>query len=150
MGRDKRYIGWNTSTDQVEFLLMFSKKKRKEKKILNYFRYIIEQGAIAPICDLLSVQDTKIIQVAFNGLENILKLGQEEAKRMNGQNPYALMVEECLGLDKIENLQNHENMEIYQKAFRLIETYFGVDDDENLPVKFFFFENFFVEKMSFV
>lgn len=65
-----------------------------------------------------------------------MKLGQEEAKRTNGQNPYALMVEECLGLDKIENLQNHENMEIYQKAFRLIETYFGVDDDENLPVRF--------------
>lgn len=120
--------------------------KRKEKEKFNYFRYIVEQGAIVPICDLLSVQDTKIIQVAFNGLENILKLGQEEAKRTNGQNPFALMVEECLGLDKIENLQNHENMEIYQKAFHLIETYFGVDDDENLAVKLFFFKKCFVEK----
>jgi hypothetical protein len=59
-------------------------------------------------------------------LENILKLGAAEAKRTNGPNPYAIMIEECFGLDKIEYLQSHENIEI-------IETYFGVDDDENLP-----------------
>ncbi len=66
-------------------------------------------------------------------MENILKLGAAEAKRTNGPNPYAIMIEECFGLDKIEYLQSHENIEIYQKAFHIIETYFGVDDDENLP-----------------
>jgi hypothetical protein len=97
------------------------------------YRYVIDQGAIPPLCELLSVTDTKIIQVAFNGLENILKLGAAEAKRTNGPNPYAIMIEECFGLDKIEYLQSHENIEIYQKAFHIIETYFGVDEDENLP-----------------
>jgi hypothetical protein len=81
----------------------------------------------------LSVTDAKIIQVALNGLDNILKLGAAEGKRTNGPNPYAIMIEECYGLDKIEYLQSHENIEIYQKAFHLIETYFGVDDEENLP-----------------
>jgi hypothetical protein len=46
---------------------------------------------------LLSVSDAKIIQVAFNGLENILKLGAEEAKRINEPNPYAMLIEECYG-----------------------------------------------------
>lgn len=96
-------------------------------------KYVIDQGAIPPLCELLSVTDTKIIQVAFNGLENILKLGAAEAKRTNGPNPYAIMIEECFGLDKIEYLQSHENIEIYQKAFHIIETYFGVDEDDNLP-----------------
>ena len=96
-------------------------------------RYVIDQGAIPPLCELLSVTDAKIIQVALNGLDNILKLGASEAKRTNGPNPYAIMIEECYGLDKIEYLQSHENIDIYQKAFHLIETYFGVDDEENIP-----------------
>lgn len=34
------------------------------------------------------------------------------------------------GLDKIEFLQSHENMEIYQKAFDIIETYFGSEEED--------------------
>jgi len=96
-------------------------------------KYIIEQGVIPPLCELLSVADAKIIQVALNGLDNILKLGVAESKRTNGPNTYAIMIEECYGLDKIEYLQSHENIEIYQKAFHLIETYFGAEEDDNVP-----------------
>ncbi|CAF1301087.1 unnamed protein product [Rotaria sordida] len=98
-------------------------------------KHIIEQGAISPLCDLLSAIDAKIIQVALNGLDNILKIGALESKQTNGQNSYATMIEECYGLDKIEYLQSHENIEIYQKAFHLIETYFGVDDEEHIPAQ---------------
>jgi len=108
-------------------------------------RYIIDQGAIPPLCELLSVTDAKIIQVALNGLDNILKLGAAESKRTNDANPYAVMIEECYGLDKIEYLQSHENIEIYQKAFHLIETYFGVDEEDNVPaVKRDFIVLFFI------
>lgn len=34
------------------------------------------------------------------------------------------------GLDKIEFLQSHENMEIYQKAFDIIEQYFGTEEED--------------------
>lgn len=36
-----------------------------------------------------------------------------------------------LGLDKIEFLQSHENVEIYQKAFEIIERYFGTEEEES-------------------
>ena len=41
--------------------------------------------------------DSKIVLVALNGLENILKVGEKEAKSIGSQNKYALEVEECFG-----------------------------------------------------
>lgn len=97
-------------------------------------RYLVSLGCIKPLCDLLTVMDSKIVQVALNGLENILRLGEQEGKRSgSGVNPYCGLIEEAYGLDKIEFLQSHENQEIYQKAFDLIEHYFGVEDDDSSP-----------------
>ena len=95
-------------------------------------RYLVSLGCIPPICDLLTVMDSKIIQVALSGLENILRIGEMEAENSNdiANNPYANQVEECYGLDKIEFLQSHENMEIYQRAFDIIERYFGSDEND--------------------
>ncbi|XP_073931988.1 importin subunit alpha-6 isoform X4 [Castor canadensis] len=94
-------------------------------------RYLVALGCIKPLCDLLTVMDSKIVQVALNGLENILRLGEKESKQTGvGINPYCALIEEAYGLDKIEFLQSHENQEIYQKAFDLIEHYFGVEEDD--------------------
>jgi importin subunit alpha-6/7 len=34
------------------------------------------------------------------------------------------------GLDKIEFLQNHENQDIYRKAYEIIERYFGAEEED--------------------
>jgi len=79
---------------------------------------------IPPLCDLLSFPDTEVIEVALNGLDNILKLGQNDSRLNGTANPYALRIEECGGLDKIEYLQGHQKKRIYNKTFQIIETYF--------------------------
>ncbi len=70
--------------------------------------------------------------VALEGLENILKVGEAEAELAGGgaPNPYAAAVDEAEGLDRIEELQNHSNEEIYQKAVDILESYFEVEDGE--------------------
>ncbi|XP_057306127.1 importin subunit alpha-7-like [Hydractinia symbiolongicarpus] len=95
-------------------------------------RYIASQDALRPLCDLLSVMDTKIVIVALNGIENILRVGEEIGKEINTANPYAVQVEECFGLDKIEYLQQHENEDIYKKAYEIIESHFREDEDQNV------------------
>lgn len=61
-------------------------------------RYLVNLGCIKPLCDLLTVMDSKIVQVALNGLENILRLGEQEAKqRGTGINPYCSLIEEAYG-----------------------------------------------------
>ncbi|KAL2819125.1 armadillo-type protein [Aspergillus granulosus] len=96
-------------------------------------RYLVTQGCIKPLCDLLACPDNKIIQVALDGLENILKVGQmdKEAAQSGdaGVNRYALFIEEAGGMEKIHECQNNANEEIYMKAYNIIEKYFS-DEDE--------------------
>ena len=92
--------------------------------------YLVEQGAIKPLCDLIVCSDARIVTVALEGLENILKVG--EALRADGApNQYAQFIDEAEGLEKIENLQNHNNNEIYEKAMKILEEYFGLEDEDD-------------------
>jgi len=95
--------------------------------------FLVQQGCIKPLCDLLACTDARIVTVALEGLENILKVG-ESIKAMAGPgatNEYAQYIDEAEGLDKIETLQTHSNNDIYDKAIKILETYFGMEDDED-------------------
>lgn len=86
--------------------------------------YCVKAGCIPPLCNLLGVQDSQIIQVILDGLTNILKMAGDDLDKV------CVAIEECEGLDKIESLQNHENADIYKLAFEIIDKYFS-NDSEN-------------------
>jgi hypothetical protein len=94
-------------------------------------RYLVSQGCIKPLCDLLTMMDNKIIQVALDGLDNILKIGEADkvAAGPAGVNQYAVFVEEAGGMITIHNLQQHENLDIYKKAFNIMDKYFPDEED---------------------
>ncbi|XP_030958094.1 importin subunit alpha-1a-like [Quercus lobata] len=98
-------------------------------------KYLVNQGCIKPLCDLLICPDPRIVTVCLEGLENILKVG--EADKNSGSsgdvNLYAQMIDDAEGLEKIENLQSHDNTEIYEKAVKILETYWLEEDDETMP-----------------
>merc|ERR1719253_610731 len=96
-------------------------------------RYLVQQGAIRPLCDLLTVNDAKIVTIALEGLENILKVGDADAKATGGNNQMATFIAEADGLTKIEELQHHSNNDIYEKCIKILETYFGVEEEEEMP-----------------
>ena len=93
----------------------------------------MSEGVIKPLCDLLVTSDTRIVTVALEGLENILKVGEAEKElgQTGGVNLYAQYIDEADGLEKIENLQTHQNNSIYEKAVKLLDTYFGLDEVED-------------------
>jgi len=91
-------------------------------------RYLVSQGCIKPMCDLLASMDNKIIQVSLDGLENVLKIGEndKEAAGPGGVNQYAQYIEEAGGMVAIHNLQHHENLEIYKKCFYIMDSKFAI------------------------
>lgn len=70
--------------------------------------------------------------VCLEGLENILKVGEVEKElgKTDGINIYAQLIDDCEGLDKIENLQGHGNNEIYEKTIKMLERYWVEEEDE--------------------
>lgn len=102
-------------------------------------RYLVQQGCIKPLCDLLACPDNKIIQVALDGLENILKVGDmdKEASEVAADqniNKFALYIEEAGGMEKIHDCQNNINEEIYMKAFNIIGKYFSDEEEAGVDM----------------
>ncbi|KIY03828.1 uncharacterized protein Z520_00519 [Fonsecaea multimorphosa CBS 102226] len=104
-------------------------------------RYLVSQGCIKPLCDLLACPDNKIIQVALDGLENILKVGEMDKEAADPRSPegqvnrYALFIEEAGGMEKIHDCQNNANEEIYMKAYNIIERYFSDEEDAGADIE---------------
>ena len=130
-------------------------------------KFLVQQGCIRPLCDLLTVNDVKIVTIALEGLENvscycffvcvcvltavlfnphhpsppffpspnysqILKVGEDEALQTGSHNQMSTYVAEADGLNKIEELQQHSNNDIYEKCIKILETFFGVDEEEEM------------------
>ena len=92
--------------------------------------YMVQQGCLSPLCELLNVQDARIVIVALEGLENILRHG-EGYRQMGESNPYTDSIEEADGVRLIEELQHHANEKIYESAVRILETYFEGEDEDH-------------------
>ncbi|XP_052297220.1 importin subunit alpha-1a-like [Citrus sinensis] len=89
-------------------------------------KHLVREGCVKPLCDLLLCSDPEIVTVCLIGLENILKVGEAERNMgttIGDVNQYAQFVEEAGGLEKIENLQSHDNNEIHEKSVKIFKTY---------------------------
>ncbi|XP_020890253.1 importin subunit alpha-1-like [Arabidopsis lyrata subsp. lyrata] len=95
----------------------------------NQIKYLVEKGCTKPLCDLLVCPDVMIISVCLDGLENILK-AREAEKNTGDVNYYCQLIEDAKGVEKIENLLKHESNEIYDKALKILETYWDVEEDD--------------------
>jgi importin subunit alpha-1 len=92
--------------------------------------YLVSNGCIKPLCELLVSYDPKVTLVALEGLENILKAGEVLAELRNTENPFLDVVEQHEGIDNMEKLQHHDNESVYQRAVSILETYFNAEEED--------------------
>jgi len=95
---------------------------------------LVELGCITPLCELLNSNNTKLVLVVLEALENILELGHKEKSLTHGKNVFAFKVEECGGLDSLEELQSRESFqnedEIYKKLVSIVRKFFDGQIEE--------------------
>ncbi|KAL5704356.1 hypothetical protein ACHQM5_022796 [Ranunculus cassubicifolius] len=89
-------------------------------------KYLVSLGCIRGLCDFLVSPDPEIVELFLDGLENILKVGETE--KIADINIYAELIETAELLEKIENLQSHDNGEISEKAVAMLRTYWHKDE----------------------
>ncbi|KAG6906477.1 hypothetical protein DXG01_013783 [Tephrocybe rancida] len=85
------------------------------------------QSCIKPLCDLLlKTTDTKMLLGLLGALDDILSVGEtdREGTGYEVENIYALAVQEAGGMTVVRELVAHEDVEVYKKAFDIMNKYF--------------------------
>ena len=97
-------------------------------------RACIAEGAVPDVCELLGVADSSIVLVALDALDALLNLDGNNDANEHGSavkpRSVAVLVDECGGIDRIEDLQQHENAEVYRRSVQLLERHFDAEDKE--------------------
>ena len=82
-------------------------------------KFLVQQGCIPPLCDMLNANDPEVVQKVLEALENILKVGKEEST--TAQNQWPVCISEADGLGKLEGLQEHPDNDTREKAAKLLQ-----------------------------
>uniref|UniRef100_M4BD43 Importin subunit alpha n=1 Tax=Hyaloperonospora arabidopsidis (strain Emoy2) TaxID=559515 RepID=M4BD43_HYAAE len=96
--------------------------------------YLVQQGCIPPLVKLLGVQDPRVVNVSLDALENILRVGEADMSLADTENRMARYIEEADGIELIQNLQLHQEEDIYEKSVRIIRDYFDGEDEEDFDI----------------
>jgi len=91
---------------------------------------LVQSEGVRPLAEILAFMnaDTSVLVAALDGIEQVLAIGARHDKE------YGTLLDEYNAIDYIEELQQHPSNAVYEKTLKILETYFGADEqeDENL------------------
>jgi len=94
----------------------------------HHIEYLVSCGCIKSMLDLLARCDIQVELIVLQALENILKAGKaKQQERGLPENPYFPLIEQADGASKIDQLHDHPNIEVYEKAMYILDHYFPPD-----------------------
>lgn len=89
---------------------------------------MVNKGILKALSSVLWMNEARLLAVALEGIDNVLKNGKEHFTQ-NGENQFALVFEQEGGIDRLESLQVHPNIQIYERVIKMLETYFQEEND---------------------
>lgn len=73
------------------------------------YKELVNRGILKAYASVLNIPDTRVLFVTIAGIDNILKCGKNHFIDERGENPFCELIEEQGLLDKLEELQMHQN-----------------------------------------
>ena len=68
------------------------------------FTALVEKGILKALTSVLKMREARILAVALEGIENILKAGKQHYNQLGQDNKFAYELELCGGLEMLEPL----------------------------------------------
>jgi hypothetical protein len=91
---------------------------------------LVQCEGLQPLAEVLSLHnaDANVLGAALDAIEQVLEVGDRHER------DYCKLLDEYNGIENLENLQEHPSNTVYEKTVKIIETFFGADEqeDENL------------------
>ena len=82
---------------------------------------LVYLGVLGSLCSLLQSPDPDLLLAVCDALGAALEAGEQNRQATGGGDNYcAQLIDEAGGVDKLEELQSHENVAVYERASRLI------------------------------
>ncbi|KAH8865586.1 Importin subunit alpha-1 isoform 2 [Schistosoma japonicum] len=93
--------------------------------------YLLSQNVLKALCNLLTVSESKVVLMVLESIKKLLEVSDQYGQL----EPACIELETCGGLDKLEELQDHSNIQVYQVAYNLIEKYFNDAEEDEIGRK---------------
>jgi len=87
---------------------------------------LVNSGAVPAFCEMMAVNDAKVVLMVLESVRRILKVAQ----KYDQEEQLCLAIEQCGGLDKLEQLQEHDNERVYDLAYKLVDEFFSAEDED--------------------
>lgn len=90
-----------------------------------HIQKLVDDGLIEICLEILdSFQDAKFLLLALETLQSTLKDANNSVSQSNHGNQYLFILEKAGGVRIFDRLQNHPDIEVYNKVYRIIDEFF--------------------------
>lgn len=120
------HVDWDVQKEAIHALSNAASSTEEGSSLV--MNHLVKIGLVPTLCERLKCSDVSILMICLDALENLLRNAS-----LISQNVCEL-VEEAGGLDGLEQLQHHENMDVCKKVQKLLNFFKHDDiDSANAP-----------------
>ena len=95
----------------------------------DHVRQLVAAGMVGPLVDVLQTDDARMLCLVLDAIAAVLKVETMALRGGGGECGFIALFEEAGLTTLLEEKQDHDNEDVYNKCVAMIETYFSGDEE---------------------